>query len=65
MGGPGLVVQIDESLFQGKRKYNHRRLHLGDRKPEEKSDEGEESSDEDDVINNQKLRTTNSRAMDY
>lgn len=52
MGGPGLVVQIDGYLFQGKSKYNRGRLHFGDRKSEEKSDDNEDSSDEDGVITN-------------
>ncbi|KAF0759308.1 Uncharacterized protein FWK35_00010443 [Aphis craccivora] len=42
MGGPGLVV-----------KYNRGQLCLGDHKPKAISDENEESSDEDEVINNQ------------
>lgn len=33
MGGKGYIVQIDESLFQGKRKYNRGRLRLGDHRP--------------------------------
>lgn len=49
---PGLVVQIDKFLFQSKRKYNRGRLRLGDCKSEEKFDEDEESSNEDDFINN-------------
>lgn len=38
MGGKGLIVQIDESIFQGKRKYNRGRLRLGDCKPVDNED---------------------------
>ena len=31
MGGIGVLVQIDESLFRGKRKYHRARLLLGNR----------------------------------
>lgn len=33
MGGKGLAVQIDESIFQGKRQYSRRRLRIRDCKP--------------------------------
>jgi len=33
MGGHGGTVQIDESLFQGERKYNRGRLQCGDHQP--------------------------------
>ncbi|XP_060870118.1 uncharacterized protein LOC132944666 [Metopolophium dirhodum] len=52
-GGVGFVVQIDESLFQGKRKYNRGRLRLGDRQPgEEIVESGSSSSDTDTEITN-------------
>lgn len=48
MEDPGIIiVQIDESLVQGLRKYNCARLRCRDREPNEDKD----SSDKDNVIN--------------
>jgi len=55
MEGSGLVVQINESLFQNTKKY-YEKLHFGDRKPEENSDKDEKSSDEDNAINDRNNR---------
>ena len=38
MGGPGFELQIEESLFQGKRKYHRGRMLQGDKKPKEPSE---------------------------
>ncbi len=32
-GEPGKIIQIDESYFQGKRKYNRGRYLKGDKRP--------------------------------
>ncbi|KAF6208801.1 hypothetical protein GE061_014541 [Apolygus lucorum] len=55
MSGVGTEVQIDESLFQGKRKYNPGRLLRSDRRPtpvvqdDDDDDEGDDEGDYDDV----------------
>jgi len=56
MEGPGYIVQIDESLFQGKRKYNRGRLQRGDydSQPHEDSDETSNDENEAPVENNQR-----------
>jgi len=51
MGGVGFVVEIDEFLFQGKRKYNRGRLRLGDRQPREEIVESESSSSHTEITN--------------
>ena len=51
MGGPGLEVKIDESLFQGKQKYNRGRCLNSDRsRPTSASDD---STDDDEAENTQ------------
>ena len=50
MYGPGLKVQIDESLFQGKRKYNRGRCLNSDRRPTSASND---STDDDEAENTQ------------
>ncbi|KAL4143079.1 hypothetical protein QTP88_005450 [Uroleucon formosanum] len=59
MGGVGYVVQIDESLFQGKRKYNHGRLRLGDRQPREEIVESGSSSSDTDTDPDSDIEITN------
>jgi len=46
MGGSGNIVQINESLFQGERKYNRGRLRNGDIIP---NVDDNISSDDDDI----------------
>jgi len=44
MGGVGIEMQKDKSLFQDKRKYNRSCLHLEDQKPREEFVEPESNS---------------------
>ncbi|CAG0884667.1 unnamed protein product [Darwinula stevensoni] len=46
MGGPGRIVQMDETLLRGKQKANKGRLLLGYREPEA----GDESSEDADLV---------------
>jgi len=48
MEDPGIIMQINESLFQSKIKYNCKRLYLGDCKPDKYGD----NLDGDEIINN-------------
>jgi len=55
MGGHGCIVQIDESLFQGKRKYNRGRLQCGDHQPlREINSSNNEDSDENEIVHTNK-----------
>lgn len=38
MDGPGYTIQIDESLFSGRRKFSRGRLLIGDKKPIKKAE---------------------------
>jgi len=42
-----MIVQTDESLFEGKRKYNRGRLQYGDIRPNEESEKYSDDTKED------------------
>jgi len=44
MGGKGYIVQIDESLFQDKQKYNRGRLRFDDHRPNDNENSYSDSS---------------------
>jgi len=48
------VVQIDESLFQGKRKYNRGRYQTEDKKPSESDDSSDDDSDKENWVSSAK-----------
>jgi len=51
MGGHGCTVQIDESFFQGERKYNCGRLQCGDHQPlKEINNSNNQDSDENEIV---------------
>jgi len=54
MVGPGQIVQFDESLFQGKRKYNRGRLRNGDIIPNVDDNLSSDADDIDDDHSTQK-----------
>jgi len=53
MGGKGYIVQIDESLFQGKRKYSRGILRLGDHRPNNNANSYSDSNSDDSDEENQ------------
>ncbi|XP_022165341.1 uncharacterized protein LOC111030240 [Myzus persicae] len=61
MVGKGYIVQIDGSLFQGKRKYNRGRIRLGDHRPNDnaKSYSDSSSDEENQNIENQNRNNGN------
>ncbi|KAE9539976.1 hypothetical protein AGLY_005228 [Aphis glycines] len=52
LGGKDVIVQIDESLFKGKRKYNRGRLRCGDIRPNEVNENDSDDSDDTEEDNN-------------
>ncbi|XP_022171083.1 uncharacterized protein LOC111034262 [Myzus persicae] len=51
MGGQNIVVQMDESLLRGRRKYNRGRLLLGDGRHEQVQDNTTDSNSDSDQEN--------------
>jgi len=62
MGGQGCIVEIDESLFQGKRKRNRRRLLCSDQRME--NEENVEPLNNDETEQSIEVNGTNQRNYD-